>query len=67
MLRGIVDNGNEYTECIPGKNVGHSILTIPDNLVSLLLALVVQMKGRRTCRSLDSQLCCCSVNRRFSS
>jgi len=35
MLRGIVDNGNEYTECIPGKNVGHSILTIPDNLVSL--------------------------------
>ena len=48
MLRGSVDNGNEYTECIPGKNVGHSILTIPDNLVSLLLALVVQMKGRRT-------------------
>mmetsp|Transcript_95185 Transcript_95185/g.226607 ORF Transcript_95185/g.226607 Transcript_95185/m.226607 type:complete len:908 (+) Transcript_95185:1871-4594(+) len=35
MLRGIVGNGDEYTECVPGKNVGHSMLTIPDNLVSL--------------------------------
>ena len=61
MLRGIVDNGDEYTECVPGKNVGHSMLTIPDNLVSLRLAFVVQMKGRTTCCSLDSQRCCSSI------
>ncbi|OLP86361.1 hypothetical protein AK812_SmicGene32552 [Symbiodinium microadriaticum] len=53
MLRGIVDNGDEYTECVPGKNVGHSMLTIPDNLVSLRLAFVVQMKGRRVEAAFD--------------
>ena len=38
MLRGIVDNGDAYVECVMGKNVEQSILSLPHSLISLPLA-----------------------------
>ena len=39
MLTGVLDNGEEYTECIEGKHVEQSVLAVPERLVSMPLIL----------------------------